>query len=385
VLIPLARLDEERRVRITSMTHGANGIIEFMFTEHYAPSGDVFPSAYVQDNQPSGITAAGVTVSHLLDIPILTETENPGLPGFYVGFSKYTTGWPGGVLYRDAGSGGSVPLPSGTTDVDSSAAWELIALNENDAPRAVLLTDMSAANPYVWDRGSVKVLMATPDYTPFSNSEQSVLSSSANTIIVNGEIMQFATSTDLGEGVYELSDFVRGKRGTEGFIAAHAAGSDMLFINTTNLKRVEQAANILQVEQDYRAANFNEDMTGQTDLQFTNTGNSLRPYAPAHVRRRDEANGDITLSWLPRARQNGTWESGGDVELTQASEQYEVDIFDGANLKRTLIVADAREVVYTSADQTTDFGGTPAHGAMTVRVYQIGAIIGRGFTNPIEL
>jgi hypothetical protein len=68
-----------------------------------------------------------------------------------------------------------------------------------------------------------------------------------------------------------------------------------------------------------------------------------------------------------------------DVPLGEASESYDVEIWDSAytTLKRTFAALSAATASYTAAQQTTDFGS--AQSTVYVRVYQLSAIVGRGY------
>ena len=63
------------------------------------------------------------------------------------------------------------------------------------------------------------------------------------------------------------------------------------------------------------------------------------------------------------------------MPLGEEGERYEVDILDGANVVRTL-VSTTPSVIYSSAEQTTDFGSAQA--AVACRVYQLSQVWGRG-------
>jgi hypothetical protein len=85
--------------------------------------------------------------------------------------------------------------------------------------------------------------------------------------------------------------------------------------------------------------------------------------------------GNLTITWKRRTRWYGEWQDGTDVPLFEASENYEIDILSGTTVKRTL-TAMTPSAVYSATDQVTDFGA--AQSAVTVAVYQINAVIGRG-------
>lgn len=64
-----------------------------------------------------------------------------------------------------------------------------------------------------------------------------------------------------------------------------------------------------------------------------------------------------------------------DVPLGEESENYEVDIFNGSMVVRTLQTS-APRATYTLSQQTADFGGQ--QWSLTVAVYQMSAVFGRG-------
>ena len=116
-----------------------------------------------------------------------------------------------------------------------------------------------------------------------------------------------------------------------------------------------------------------------TILSLTPSGASLRPFAPVHLAAKAEPSGDVTLSWIRRSRDPAadSWEAA-EVPLLDQPEAWEIDILDGATVKRTL-TANMAPVTYSAADQTADWGAALVPGtALTIRVAQISPSLGRG-------
>lgn len=387
VFLPLPN-GGEKRVRITSMVLGGNNLIEMALVDHYPPVDEVSGLAYTPEIETPAVFPAGDTIAHLLDVPTLTETEDDTIAGFYVAFSRTSKGWPGGSLFVDDGSGGTIPYPGATTVEEGQTTWTSVASSQFEVAVGTSVSPMIAASPYLWDRTSRLVLgIITPDVELSSTTETDLLRNAKNTIVINGEIIQYATVTDLGSGFYELRDLLRGRRGSDPFIAAHPAGSEVIFIDPDNVTRYVMGNNLIGIERSYKSATFGQDIGDVDPFTFAGEGNWLKPLAPCHVRRTDETDGSITLSWLPRVRQGGIWQDKIDPTIDQSKERYTLGIYDSSgNFKRSMNSVDGqREVVYTSAMQDQDFGGRPGIGAMTVKVYQIGDVVGLGFTNPIAL
>jgi hypothetical protein len=103
-------------------------------------------------------------------------------------------------------------------------------------------------------------------------------------------------------------------------------------------------------------------------------GRGLRPLAPVHVHGR-RTGGDLEISWIRRTRTGGDSWDAAEVPLGEDSERYEVDVLDGGSIVRTL-TATAATVSYSASQQIEDFGAV--QGAVSVKVYQLGTVYGRG-------
>jgi len=68
-----------------------------------------------------------------------------------------------------------------------------------------------------------------------------------------------------------------------------------------------------------------------------------------------------------------------------AEDGHEVEILDGANVKRVLSTA-TTSAVYTAAQQTADWGGPLGPGdTLDIRIYQLSALVGRGAPKTVTL
>lgn len=122
---------------------------------------------------------------------------------------------------------------------------------------------------------------------------------------------------------------------------------------------------------------------------FTPAGVGLRPFSVAHVEqpwRKPRTPGDSTIPWARRSRALAadSW-SGLEVPLAEELEAYEVEILDGATVKRVLSAA-TTTVVYTAAGQTADWGVLLGPGdTLDIRIYQLSALVGRGAPKSVTL
>ncbi len=124
-------------------------------------------------------------------------------------------------------------------------------------------------------------------------------------------------------------------------------------------------------------------------LGFTPTGRGLVPFAPVHVEqpwRTARSPGDLTIRWTRRSRAlvADAWEQV-EVPLADDLEGYDVQILDGAVVKRTLTSSIA-SVLYTAAQQTADWGAPLGPGqTLAIRIYQISNRLGRGMPASLTL
>jgi hypothetical protein len=92
------------------------------------------------------------------------------------------------------------------------------------------------------------------------------------------------------------------------------------------------------------------------------------------------------ISWTRRSRTLAAdnW-TAPEVPLAEEAEAYEVEILDGAVVKRTLSTA-TTSVTYTAAQQIADWSALLETGdALDVRVYQLSALVGRGAPKSVTL
>ncbi len=124
-------------------------------------------------------------------------------------------------------------------------------------------------------------------------------------------------------------------------------------------------------------------------LGFTPTGRGLFPFAPVHVEqpwRTARSPGDLTIRWTRRSRAlvADAWEQV-EVPLAEDVEGYDVQILDGAAVKRTL-ASTTTSVLYTAAQQTADWGAPLGPGqTLALRIFQLSNRLGRGTPATVTL
>jgi len=203
------------------------------------------------------------------------------------------------------------------------------------------------------------------------------------------EVIQFADATLIGTLQYRLGRLLRGQRGTDAVIRDSVpAGTRVVVLDDAAVELPGSLSNI-GITYNYRlgSAALPVSDSRYTQTPFTNTGVALLPFAPVQPRAA-WAGTDLSIAWVRRDRHPNadSWELSG-IPMSEEAESYELDILDGATVKRTL-ASTSTSATYAEADQTADFGAPLTPGtALDIALYQISATAGRGrglsYTVPI--
>lgn len=313
---------------------------------------------------PAVIAVPLVSKGFVLDIPLLRDADSVTTPVVYLAAAPFASGtWPGASFFQAVDGEYSDEIASVASS--SQAAWGYT-------------TDvLDDANPNVWDRGnSVNVKLQVG--TLAGTTEASINAApSTNLALIGDELVNFTTATLETDGSYTLSGFKRGRRGTEWATADHAVRDVFLLLDTAETEAMglsEVGTNL-----SFKAITSGRSESSAFPIALEPfTGASLKPYAPCHLSAAlDSGTGDFALSWVRRTRVGGAWTSGTSIPLAEASEEYEVEIMDGATVKRTVTGLTSPSYTYSSASQVADFGAPQT--SISFRVYQVSDAVGRGF------
>lgn len=266
--------------------------------------------------------------------------DSEGLtPGFWVAVSFDPTAegsWRGWSLWADYGDG-YVRIAQG----DAAATFGEAAT-----------TLASVTDPSVWDRTNSLTFTVThsPDQeTAFATVTEAELlaSSRRNLFIVGDEYIQAATIVDNGDQSFTISNLLRGRFGTDGAQLTHGANERVIFIDGA-----EQFVSIDAVriggEFNYKVVTVNQDVADATPVPFTWRGRNLTPLSPANIRGYRSVQqstysalnnlGNIGIEWTRRSRLGPGMRPYSDVPFGEEIVRYEVEIMDGATVKRTITV-----------------------------------------------
>lgn len=299
-----------------------------------------------------------VATSSAAEVAVLALPPEPSSPGrARLGFAAYASPWPGLVDIVDAATGARL------TRLDRAAVMGEVA------------TALAPAAPALWDRASFEISLYAGHLA--DDSEEAVLSG-ANRLAVETdsggwEIIGFAVAELVAERRYRLSMLLRGLDGSDVAISAVSAGRRVVLLDAA-VARLDLPEAWIGAGRTLRAYSGASDAEGET-LHFSDDLATSRLLPPAHLAARRSADGTIGLSWVRRSRgDSGSW-ALSEVPLDATPEAYRLRLFDGATLRRE-VVLDEPAFAYLPAAQIADFGAPAA--SFTFEVCQLSPTLGAG-------
>jgi hypothetical protein len=308
------------------------------------------------------IDTIGQTYLYLLDIPLLRDQDD-GV-GFYAAACGYISSWHGAQIFKSSDSGaswspfGSAILNASTMGTVTTVLGNFLSGNIFDELNSV----------------TVRVFNGT-----LSSINEIAVLNGGNVGLIGGEIIQFKNATLTGTSTYKLTGLLRGRQGTEWAMSTHAIGDRFVLLNASSTYIEGALSSEYNLARKYRGVTFGGFLSDASDINFTDTAVAQKPYAPVQLGGGRDASGNITGNWIRRTRTTGSWNNLTDVPLGEASESYDVEIWNAGytTLKRTFAALITPTVPYTSAQQVTDFGSNQS--PVYIRVYQNSATVGRGY------
>lgn len=279
--------------------------------------------------------------------------------------------WPGGLVYRvDDGTRRTV-----TARVGLVAAGRLTSALPIGAPQA---TDTV---------NSIRV--RAPNAALFTTITEASQLSGGNMCIVGvpgaWEYVNYRTATDNGDGTVTLSTLIRAWYGTDTIAAPHPVGS-VCYLLPSDYALLRDNTDRLTLEKLGEIIPYFG--LGQGELSGSIAGQNVaiegayyKPPAPADVRATFDG-GDVNLTWQRRDRfgwnDDGFSDGTETLPLSEAAEEYTLDIYNASGtIVRTVTGLASAAFTYTAAMQSADTNTITD--TINVAVYQISAVVGRGF------
>lgn len=252
---------------------------------------------------------ANVAIDQTVSPTTMTAYEVPwdgqgsgDTPIIQAALSSSGGGWTGAAIYVDQGSG--------------NLTW-LAASGRRRSTTGTAVSVLKAASPLLIDRQSVVNVHLTGADMALTGASVDQLVMGANRALLGGEVIQFAKATQLGSGVWQLSELMRGRGGTESAIGTHQSGETFVLLDTAPI-----TLDSTQMHGATKLAALGLADSAPVETTIQCQGYSQRPWSPVHPEAIKGQDGSLTLSWTRRARGGWAWNDGIDMPLQEQSETY---------------------------------------------------------------
>jgi hypothetical protein len=157
------------------------------------------------------------------------------------------------------------------------------------------------------DLSSVVVRLRNPAHY-LLNADPAALMAGSNLAMLGDELIQFGRAEQLHEGLYRLSNLLRGRRGTEWASGAHYVGEPFCLAELAAMRTIELEASALGAGL-IATAHGVGDVAPLPEFERVVTGESMKPPPPCHLKLwRDGST--VTVVWVRRSHRGWAWVDG---------------------------------------------------------------------------
>lgn len=280
------------------------------------------------------------------------------------------------------------PWPSAVTVWRSSSGTSFAPYQIIDLPAVIGRTRNTLLPGPLWRWDPKAVLDVEISSGAIASIDDEAALAGGNLFAVRGndgqwEIFSAARAEMTGERSFRLSRMLRGLAGSEPQ-AARAVPAGALIVRLDEAV-VPLTSDLRDLGQRwlYRVSPAGRDHADASAVQFAATVSreALKPLSPVHVIARRAESG-VRIFWQRRTRRDGDAWDVLDVPLGEDSERYEIELFKGDAVCRSLASTES-SVLYSSEQEVADFGA--AQSALTLRVVQMSGVVGRGFERVVTV
>lgn len=362
----------QHRAFVTEINRGYNGLIE---VTGYIQQ----PQTYTQSGTAASASTSGSSYappaiySYLMDLPALQDNQiTEVFAGLF--YSACTidpaASWRGVALLDS--------LPSGTNVEQSRIRGQAAMGKVINPPRH---------GP--WHiRDTINTIRIKLYHGSVHSISEAELFEDNNRIAIQAptgdwEIIGFRVVTSLGNGEYELSELLRGLRGTENLIDSHVSGAKCVVLSDDGSIGGYSDPASLGATKTYKVVPIEGSPANYASQRFQSKGNTLKPFAPINIT--TEVNGSgLVVSWTRRSKRFTGFMASGPLSLDESPERFEIEFVAGnvnGTVKRTVAVS-GTTYTYSTSDMTTD--GFIAGEWLAIKIYQMGNT-GRGWPGSLEV
>jgi len=277
----------------------------------------------------------GNSVVHFIDSHILRDSDDA--LGYYLAANGNDV-WRGALV--------ELSLDGGENYIDSDSAGAPSIMGE-------LLTALPAARyEYPDEANTCRIQLLRTDES-LINADLAAMMNRQNLCLIGNELVNFGEADEVSPGIWDISYFFRGRKGSA--VASHAIGERFVMLNIDALAFVSTDLFMLNRELTFRVTSLEADTVSEV-FTVTFAGVSQTERAPEYLTAK-RSGGNIIITWQGVGRLGG----GSMVGMGAQFDGFQVTV-NGVSQTTTL-----RTVTVT--DPT---------GAVTISVRQINRIIGLG-------
>lgn len=351
--------------RTAEMVIGADGVLALkIFDEDPALyNSRAIGDPVIRTGYPGQVVdAPGSTVLRLLDIPTLRDDDDG--PGFYASVRGVLDNWSSAALY---------------SRTDATEDYQRVKTFDTAAAIGFCRSILGDGPTTTWDTVSTLDVELLGGELVSLSADEALRGQIA--YLVGNEILLCQGVEQLTAKTWRLhGPFVRGWKGTEWATTDHIRNERFVVLQSPAVLRVNDQLSDIGIERMFKAVTAGLALEDTIAQRFTNTGISLKPWAPVDIAVTVDGGDNIVGTFRRRSRLQGrNGRDFYDPPLGEATESYEIDILsdDELTVHRTL-TSTTEAFTYTDAQQIEDFGGLKAFN-LHLNIYQISAAVGRGY------
>lgn len=295
----------------------------------------------------------GPTLLQIMDIHILRDADdNLGL-SYYGAVSGLYPAWQGALI--------EMSVDGGANYIDSMDTRVAAVIGE-------LLTDLGDHPQAFPDRANtMRVRIDTP-HAELLAATLAEMQNRKNLALVGDEIIAFGDVDEYSPGVWDLSFFLRGRKGTA--TQTHTAGTRFVLLERNFFGIIPASLVDIGRTFTFRATSFGTSPDDGTLFTMTYTGRSQIERAPEYLAARRDGT-DAVVTW------QGVGRLGGSAQVAHGARftGYRVTYDDGVN----------PEIVVDTTNETHTQGVAALSSPITIQVQQLNDLTGAGPAAEVSL
>lgn len=306
-------------------------------------------------------------ILHVLDIPVLKNSDNPlGIYFAVESVSNFSTG----TVFVSTDNGLTF---NGSSTVKGASSVGIVYSSPIQAGPTGVIDTYTKIDIYA--QNSI-----------FESVTDAAFLAGENLILIGQEIIAFRDVLVKPNSVYQISHLIRGAKGTERLTGTHVVGESAILLNNVTQLATKQGDIGKNVE--FKIVPYDQTEPDITDIVTVNyKAQSATPYNVTGVKQSLADNGDVSLSWYRRTYQNGELLDYVDIGFASGEiNVFKIEIWQAFNNNPALVnthFASGSSFLYTQDLQNIDdslannlYGGNG--GSKWFRISQQSSIVGYG-------